>query len=384
MAVDAPSLPYDYFYDRYQAYYRQGIRGALKQSAAVVNDYSLSRFPHLVRSLCKARDSFKLKQWLGKLQPFVELPIDRVASALGGRPQPPAGSFHHLVGQYVFRMADGGVAKVCIDAHDADDFVSAELINWSDLYFKTSFSPARSYHHKVRPLYNGNPLLIGQMPLLKSLRKVRPSYDLCFVVRVWGGADEISGVEHNLRLLEAVAKCDCRKFLAAYLVAGDVSKIAKRLERQGIPCRRTPLKLRELWKVSSESSVNIIRLGMHSCIPWRMADLLAMGACPVLDQLPRSKWPVPLIEGGHFLSLAAATHADTLLASDQQYAAIPQRLRQFLSDKEKLRSIRENNCQYFDRHLAPEAVGKYICDRVEEANQLPDQAVSSWSMAAGS
>lgn len=104
----------------------------------------------------------------------------------------------------------------------------------------------------------------------------------------------------------------------------------------------------------------------------------------MLDQLPRSKWPVPLIEGGHFLSLAAATHADTLLASDQQYAAIPQRLRQFLSDKEKLRSIRENNCQYFDRHLAPEAVGKYICDQVEEANRLPDQAVSSWSIAAGS
>jgi hypothetical protein len=367
-AVDAPLQPYDYRYDLYQAYYHHGIRAALKQIQAVFNDYSLSRFPRLLRSLRRVRHSFRLRRWLGGFQPFVERPIDHLASAMGGQQAPPACFFHPLVGQYVFRMADGRRTKVCIDAHDAGDFVSTQLLDWSDIYFKTNFWTMRDYPRKVLSLYNGNPLLLGHLHRLRALRNVEPSYDLCFVVRVWGGADEVSGIEHNLRLLEAVAKCDCRKFLMAYLVAGDVSKIARRLERQGIPCRRSPIKLSELWRISADSRLNIIRLGMHSCTPWRMTDLVAMGTCPVLDQPPKSKWPVSLQEGEHFLSLGATPGPDGWVASERQYEAIPGLLRVFLSDQEKLRQIRENNLRYFDCNLAPEAVGQYICDRVAEAS----------------
>lgn len=368
LAVDAPVLPYDYYYDRYQAYYRHGIQRALRETQAVVNDYSLSRFPRLVRSLRRARHSFTLQQWLGKVQPIVGPAIDHLASAIGGQLRTPAGFFHDLVGQYVFRMADGSVKNACIDARDAGDVGSEDLLKWSDIYFKTNFWPTRNYHRKVIPLYNGNPLLIDQLSRLRSLRNVQPSYDICFIVRVWGGADEISGVEHNIRLLEAVAKCDCRKYLLAYLVAGDVSGMARRLERQGIPWRRAPLKPAELWNISARSRLNVIRLGMHLCMPWRMADLLAMGSCPVLDQPPKSKWPVPLRQYENFLSMGAVPEPDSFVASDQAYAAIPDLLREFLSDEDRLRKIRENNCRYFDRNLAPDAVGKYICARVLETS----------------
>src|SRR5262249_58773833 len=114
----------------------------------------------------------------------------------------------------------------------------------------------------VRPLVNGDPLVIRQLATLRSQRETPKRYDVCMVVRVWGGKDEVEGVEHNLRLLEAVARARGSKLLYAYLVAGDIAAYGRRLERQGIPWGTDPLPARKLWRVTAASRLNVIRLGM--------------------------------------------------------------------------------------------------------------------------
>lgn len=89
----------------------------------------------------------------------------------------------------------------------------------------------------------------------------------------------------------------------------------------------------------------------------------------MLDQAPKSEWPVPLVEGEHFLSLGAASEADTCVASDQQYSSIPRLIDEFLSDEKKRNRILVNNGRYFDCNLAPDAVGKYVCAHVMEARR---------------
>jgi hypothetical protein len=370
VAIDAPTSPYDHHFDLFQTYYRRGILSALANTKVVFNDYSLSSFPRVLRFLRRVRHSFKLERFLAYFGCNAGRALDRIAATIGGQRKSPSGLFHSLVGQYVFRMADGTVKKVCIDAHDSGEVSSPALLEWSDVYLKTSFWKSRAYDRKVAPLYNGNPLLLGHLNHLRSLRTTKPDYDLCFILRVWGGSNEVSGVEHNLRLLEQVAKCDCRKFIVAYLVAGDIPKIAARLDRQGIPWRLGPIKITELWKISASSRLNVIRLGLHSCVPWRMADLLAMGACPVLDQSPKTLWPAPLIEREHFLNLGVEPEAETCVASDYRYATISGLIEKYLSDENNLMRIRENNARYFDRNLMPESVGRYICAQVTEANTL--------------
>jgi hypothetical protein len=218
---------------------------------------------------------------------------------------------------------------------------------------------------------NGNPLILPHLPTLRSLRSHPSQYDICFVVRVWGGRDEAAGIEHNLRLLEAVNKSRCTKRLLAYLVAGDLAKQEDRLRKQGIPTTRTPLTLQELWKESASASVNVIRLGMHNCIPWRFMDLLAMGACIVLDQLPQTVWNPELLVGEHFLDLGAATTPDRPLAEDRVYLEIPDRIEQFIGDKGRVSQLRASASAYFDQHGCPMAIGHkllgHVC-RVCESN----------------
>jgi hypothetical protein len=377
LAIEALTSPYDHHFDLFQAYYRRGILTEIANTKVVLNDCSLSSFPRALRLLRRVRHSFKLQWFLAYFGCNAGRALDRIAAAIGGQNKSPSGLFHSLVGQYVFHLANGTVKKVCIDAHDSGEISSFDLLDWSDVYFKTNFWNSREYDRRVLPLCNGNPLLLGHLNHLRSLRTTKPAYDLCFILRVWGGSNEVAGVEHNLRLLEQVAKCDCRKFIVAYLVAGDIPKIAARLDRQGIPWRLGPIKIAELWKISASSRLNMIRLGLHSCVPWRMADLLAMGACPVLDQSPKSLWPAPLIEREHFLNLRAEPDTGTCVAGDYKYAAIPDLIEAYLSDENNLKRIRENNGRYFDCNLTPASVGRYICARVAEANTLAASRISA-------
>ena len=355
--------PYDYCHDRYQAYYAGGIRAAVEEAGGHLAMVSLSRFENLLRRLRRLRSSHRLNRALGPDNRLLRS-IDTVARRLGGLSLPSSRTFHPLVGQYLFRLTDGSQWNVCIDSQDSGEIACDGLLQWSDLYFKTNYWRGRAYDVRVAPLSNANPFVVRHLPLLKASRDTQPSYDVGCVMRVWGGDDELKGIEHNLRLLEAVNTADCRKFLWAYLVAGDIGSMGKRLERQGIPWSTEPLPMDRLWAVSAASRLNVIRLGMHGCVPWRMTDVLAMGGCPVLDQAPHCLWSPALVAGRNFIDLGVNVPAGMALADDDSYAAIPGKLERLLATDEGV-AIQRNNAAYFDECLDPTKIGVRICQHVE-------------------
>ena len=104
--------------------------------------------------------------------------------------------------------------------------------------------------------------------------------------------------------------------------------------RQGIAWTTDPLPLFDLWRLSAQSRLNVLRLGMHHCVPWRMMDVLAMGGCPVLDCDPYTLWPQPLERNQNYLSLDAAPPPGESLAYGEPVCrdpgadrAIPRRCR---------------------------------------------------------
>jgi hypothetical protein len=370
--VETCISPYDYWHDRYQAYYREGLRRYLCQQGERLDVRSIPRFPKVLALLRAVRNSSRVRGAFGPAAPSVHRSLDRFATMLGGKRSAPWGLFHPLVGQYQFHI-DGVQTRVCLDASDSGNICSPELLEQCDLYLKTNYWKGRQYDPRVVPFYNGNPLILSHLGRLRSMRSRPAEYDFCFVVRVWGGRDEVEGVEHNIRLLEAAARVPGRKFLHAYLVAGDTAALSERLFKQGIRCSTSPLPLKELWRIGAASRLNIIRLGMHACVPWRMIDLLALGACPVLDQPPLTVWPEPLREGAHFLHLSAVATPGACMADERAYSDIPARLKQFLADDRLIQEIRANAADYFDQHLTPEAVGRCFFDIVRE--RTPGRAV---------
>src|SRR5262249_30481345 len=205
----------------------------------------------------------------------------------------------------------------------------------------------------VRPLVNGDPLVIRQLATLRSQRETPKRYDVCMVVRVWGGKDEVEGVEHNLRLLEAVARARGSKLLYAYLVAGDIEATRRRLERLDIPCGTDPLPQRKLWLATAGARLHVLRPRMHHRIPRRVTGRPAIGSAIVPDGAPLTRWPEPLLEGTNFLALGAETDAERPLAAPEQYAAIPEKINAWLADDGLAARIGRSNGAYFDRRVDP-------------------------------
>jgi hypothetical protein len=194
------------------------------------------------------------------------------------------------------------------------------------------------------------------------MRNQPPLFDICFIARVWGGRKETEGIEHCMRLLESVAKMRAKKFLLAELVSGNISEQARRLRSSGVPTTIERVSLKLLWEMTAKSRLNISRLGNHHCISWRMTDLLALGACTVLDQHPRAICPVPLLHGQHYYSLDATTSNDEPLAPAQQYAAIPEMLEELLQERELTEDMRKQSADYYDHHLDPIQIGRQLCN----------------------
>jgi hypothetical protein len=264
----------------------------------------------------------------------------------------------------LFQRPDGIEVSVAIDLLDSGDLDSPRALAACDLYFKSSYGKDRVYPEKVVPLYQCSFLLVDGMDRIRALRSAPKDYDLCFTTRVWGGSNDTEGIEHNLRILEALAKVHCRKYLRAYLVAGDRTSYARRLDRRGIPWSLDPLPWSEHWKVLAGSRLNVHRLGMHRSATWRMTELQCMGACPVLDQHPVTLWPAPLREHEHYLTLDVTPPPGQWIAPDAGYEAIPERVIQLLSDPIAIERIAANNQAYFDQYLEPYALGRQICERV--------------------
>lgn len=363
MRITAFVEPYNPVHDHYTAYYRDGLAQAGAREYVEVSSGGSAR---LLRGLSRLRGSCKVASILGGFAPTYRRAVDALARAVGAQALSAERPVEEGLGRFVFVRPDGVERRVCIDIMDSGRVMSTEGLSWCDLYFKTSFLDGCTYPPKVLPLPQCGNVLLGHIERFRLQRTTKKTYDLCFTTRVWGGSNELEGIEHNLRILEALAEVDCRKYLRAYLLAGDKGAAAKRLNKRGIPWSYDPLPLADHIEVMASSRLNIHRLGMHNSITWRMGELLCLGACPVLDQPPRTLWPEPLREGVHFLSLDAAPAPKRSVATDAQYAAIPERVTRFLADGVAIERIGAANQAYFDKFLEPVAVGRYICQQVAD------------------
>jgi|SRR5579863_1904801 len=355
--------PYYYDHNLRQEYFWNGLKLSMERSGGTFEKVSVSGAPVFLSMMGNIKQSYKFRKIIDNNQSVLSR-MDKLAVLLEGKVTTPSGSFHPAVGQYIIRSTDGQSSNVCIDMSDSEPITSSELCRWSDIYFKANYWGEKEYPATVRPMYYINPILIDKIDHLRSLRSCRKEYDLCFIVRVWGGRNETEGIEHNLRLLEEVSKINCRKYLYAYLVSGNVREYAKRLEREGIPFGLKPLPIDELWRVSARSEASVMRLGMHYCIPWRMNDLMAMGACPIFDSRPYSVWPRALQENENFLSLNLQWGYQKTSASEDEYKAIPLKIENWLAQKSLLNQVRENNARYFDDLLTPCSIGNHIVETV--------------------
>jgi len=347
--VEAIVEPYNRTHDRYQAYYREAL-AAYCSSHGIPFRETGPRLRKQLRFLNRVRASGKL---IG--HPLGQKSIDILARLMGAH----AGR-EHAMGAYVFH-ADGAAVNVAIDAFDSGEIQSDELLKWCDIYFKTNYWPTRTYPAKVLPLPNLNPDVLPHLSYLRKARKADKEWDLCAFFRVWGGTNELEGIEHNLALLEALARVKCRKYLLASLVSGDVRATAARLEKAGVPWTTAWVPRKEVWRIAARSRLNVVRHGMHECIPWRMTDMLAMGGCPVLDYAATTRWHVPLEENVHYLSLGAPFDPSGAVAFDRDEVA--GRVEAWLADANGMRQIGQNTARYFDQHLTPEKLGTYIMER---------------------
>ena len=366
--VKAYTRPYHWVHDLFAQYPFEGIRRYVESVGGRYEEVSMSRRPEVLRVLRRARRAYRLRP-LYERAPWMSEALDGLAGRIEGPLRSPSGLFADMSAHCEITFPDGREVKVCLQSDDEGSRIDQGILDWSDVYFKNNYWPSLSYSPKVVPAVNGDPLVIPQIDTFRGYRALPKAHDVCMVVRVWGGKDEVEGVEHNLRLIEAVSRARCSKFLYAYLVAGDVDAAARRLGRLGIPCGVHPLPAAELWRTSAASRLNIIRLGMHYCIPWRVTGALAIGSAMVLDRAPFTRWPEPLADGVNYVALGTETGVTQPLATDAQYAAIPEKIEAWLADRDLPARIGHANADYYDRFVSPERVGEYIVKTAESKSR---------------
>ncbi len=360
LSVQTFSRPYAPFHDRYQKYYREGLRRYCEAVRGEFELVHLARLPRLLAALRKARDAEYYERL--HLPSGVARFVDRLALRLHGPITTPSGVFQMSTGQYVITTRQGRRYAVCIDTADSHEIQSAELCEWSDVYFKTNFWTSVAYPTNVSPLVNADPLVLKRLDRFRSRRAAPKEYDLCAVIRIWAG----EGVEHNIRLLKAIASAKCAKFVLAVLFPGEDDHILRYLRQARVPATTRGLKPDDLWWRTAKSTLNVIRLGVHYCIPWRMTGSLCLGSCLVLDRPPLSAWPQPLLEAVNYLSLGLDVTPGAPVAPQHQYDAVPGLIEHWLGEPDVINGIAKSNAEYFDRFLEPQRVGGHIVQVVEE------------------
>lgn len=358
MDIKALSIPSDRWFDLYQRYYTESLKSFSLQSMSsfeIKTGESNGMALRLLRELRYSNMGNRLLKSVTRLKAAT----DELSDYLAGTRNTLSGSFNPLVGEYLISSGDKAL-KLCIDSQDSGSIASSAHLDWCDLYLKTNYWSLNNYSNKVLPLCNGNPLILDHLPRLQNLRKTKKEYDLCCIVRVWGGTDEVSGKEHNLRLLEAMSKVPGKKFLLAYLVSGNKAQDAKRLEKAGVPYTMKALPLKKLWQISAASRFNVLRLGMHYCIPWRFLDMLAMGTSIVLDRAPFTIWNEPMREHQDFLELGIDYSPNTPVADEADYARSTDRMTTFIGEKELSEYLSEQSAKLFDRAFVPDKLGGYL------------------------
>ncbi len=263
-------------------------------------------------------------------------------------------------------LSEDGV-KFAIDARDNHAILDddASTLEWSDVYFKANRWPSVEYDGKVRPIVNGNGILDRRkLERLRSLRDEPKDVDVVFVSRVWGGR------EHNVRLFEELAKLDVRSELRAIMPqSGNAEEDAAFIERfrqAGVPTSYDPVATRDLWRSLARARIVVFRSGMHLCIPWRMIDLLAMGACILFDARPLPQWPVALESGVHYADMGIDRPPYGQI-EPREHAKVARAVDALLADERRQAALRSAAARYYDEHAAPERVADYVLETVSRA-----------------
>ena len=332
-----------------------------------------SRMPHyqayywLALSLA-GRLSVQESPWWYKVLPAVPaLDVDAMVELLRPRfglkqcwNSPDLSDF---TGCYTMQL-QGRTIRFAIDGHDLKDIVAAKALAWADVYFKANMWATEQYPDKVVPIVNGNGFLrTRHLKKLQQMRNRARGIDVIFISRIWGG------VEHNVRLFEELAALPGKKRLVAIFVSGTASTgeteaARKRLERVGVECTTDLLSIEQLWQEMANSKIVILRAGKHLCIPWRMIDLLCMGACIVSDADFYPQWPERLAAGEQYVSAGVERPADTSSASVVEFGKLGETVARLLEDEKEQKRLRHNSAAYFDNHAAPERVGEYVLSRL--------------------
>ena len=351
--ITVKSHPYHYSHDLYQEYYWDSLEAfCLSRGLGFTKDSDVL-FPAFFRSLRRIRHSYKLEKTLrGPLLPVVLDAVARIVSH--GK----TGASAPHVGFYVFNFDEFGDVLVCIDSRDTHE-IAYEYANSCAIYFKTNFWPGTDYPAHVVPLPNMNPLVGRDVDLFRKLRTAGFTWDLFAFVRVWGGTNQVDGIDHNIKLLHELSKVPCKSVILAYLVSGDIVSQKAKLDSLGIRWTTRPMAARELWRIASESRLNLVRMGMHQCTPWRLIDVLAMGRIPVFDYQPLSLWPAPLIQGRNYLNLDFGPGEEVPRRSFSEIIG------EWLSDVGLLSKICRRNAGYFDEYLSFQRFGDSIVRQVE-------------------
>jgi hypothetical protein len=276
----------------------------------------------------------------------------------GSLDQPTTENTSGHIGRFIFRSGQTTV-KFAIDARDSHPIRDEQILDWSDVYFKANKWPSVEYDAKVLPIVNGNGFLTERH--LRQLRRLRgrvKNIDLVFISNVWGGR------EHNVRLFEELAKLDCRKELLAIFPPDsddeETTRFTARLESQGIPWSTQPIAADVLWDKLARARLVMLRPGKHVCIPWRMIDLLCMGACVVFDAPPVQRWPSPLVSGVHYADCGIVRPLDGTAVADTEYAKVKPTIEDLLARPAQMEALRAAAGRYFDDHAAPARIAQYV------------------------
>lgn len=279
------------------------------------------------------------------------------------------------IGRYHFIFGSIKV-KVAIDTADGRHLHDESILDWSDIYFKCNAWPQIEYPGKVVSLMNGNGTLSpSKIERLKALRNHKKDFDLVYWSRIWaapGNAPENNGVEHNVRIFEALAKVEGRKNLLAVfpeeMDCPSLQEYRDRLDSVGVKWQNGWQNVDSdmLWNSLATAHVNFLRPGNHLCVSWRMVDLLCMGACIMLDGEPFARWPEPLQNDVNFVDSQCTLSADYVLPADDTYAELTARVSALVVDKAKIRKIAKNNQEYYDQYASLAAVSDYVLRVIED------------------
>ena len=294
------------------------------------------------------------------------------------------------VGRYTVQFPDStSPLRVAIDAHDGRDIRDPDALEWSQVYFKASYWPNLRYGPKVRPLVCGNGALDEKrIARLRGLRgQSRRDLDLVFIAKLWPSNPAASTywnpVEHLVRVFETLAKLNIRSYLRAVLVplAGRQpfpQHYLDRLSTAGVPIIATDVTVDDLWSATSTSQLAFLRPGKHLCVSWRMIDHLAMGAATVCDHAAYPQWPVPLQAGREFMDAGCGIAEDESLPDLADYARISDTVMDLLAEPDRLEESRHATASYFDRHVAPERIARYLIDAAASvANEVKGKNIAT-------